>query len=98
MVSALVRPTAGDWGHVPAARARRREHGVVALREVRLEHDAPTEGHSFCLPAVRALPLRPADKVTVLIGENGSGKSTLIEAIAVAAGFNPSERFLHHLG
>ena len=28
-------------------------------------------------------------KVNVIIGENGAGKSTLIEAIAVAAGFNP---------
>jgi len=27
--------------------------------------------------------------VTFLIGENGSGKSTLVEAIAVAAGYNP---------
>ena len=27
--------------------------------------------------------------ITVLAGDNGSGKSTLIEAIAVAAGFNP---------
>jgi predicted ATPase len=27
--------------------------------------------------------------VTFLVGENGTGKSTLIEAIAVAAGFNP---------
>jgi predicted ATPase len=27
--------------------------------------------------------------VTLLAGENGSGKSTLVEAIAVAAGFNP---------
>jgi predicted ATPase len=27
--------------------------------------------------------------VTLLCGDNGSGKSTLIEAIAVAAGFNP---------
>lgn len=28
-------------------------------------------------------------KVTVFAGENGTGKSTLIEALAVAAGFNP---------
>jgi predicted ATPase len=30
-----------------------------------------------------------APGVTFLVGENGSGKSTLVEAIAVAAGFNP---------
>lgn len=46
----------------------------------------------FSLPAIRgladvALQLHPG--VTFLVGENGSGKSTLIEAIAVAAGFNP---------
>ena len=46
----------------------------------------------FSLPAIRALAeidlhLHPG--VTFLVGENGSGKSTLIEAIAVAAGFNP---------
>jgi predicted ATPase len=61
----------------------------VALREVRLEHEAPTDGYPLCLPAVRALPLQLADTVTVLVGENGSGKSTLVEAIAIAAGFNP---------
>ena len=61
----------------------------MALREVRLEHEAPTDGYPLCLPAVRGLPLKLADTVTVLVGENGSGKSTLIEAIAIAAGFNP---------
>jgi predicted ATPase len=54
-----------------------------------LEHEALRDDYPFDLAAVRALPLRLADKVTVLVGENGSGKSTLIEAIAVAAGFNP---------
>jgi predicted ATPase len=46
--------------------------------------------YPFSIPAVRslqALELHP--RVTFLVGENGSGKSTLIEAIAVAAGFNP---------
>jgi predicted ATPase len=33
------------------------------------------------------LPLQP--EVTFFVGDNGSGKSTLVEAIAVAAGFNP---------
>lgn len=65
------------------------DHGVVALREVCLEREVSRECYPFDLPAVRSLPLRLADKVTVLVGENGSGKSTLIEAIAVAAGFNP---------
>jgi predicted ATPase len=76
-------------GRSPTVPAGRCDHGVVALREVRLEHELSRERYPFGLPAVRSLPLRLADKVTVLVGENGSGKSTLIEAIAVAAGFNP---------
>src|SRR5438045_1935194 len=46
--------------------------------------------YPFDIPAIHhleRLDLHP--KVTFLVGENGSGKSTLIEAIAVAAGFNP---------
>ena len=45
----------------------------------------------FTLPAVRALqkPLDLDNRVTIFVGENGTGKSTLIEAIAMAAGFNP---------
>lgn len=61
----------------------------MTLREVRLDPETPTEGYPFDLPAVRALPLRFDTGVTVLVGENGSGKSTLVEAVAVAAGFNP---------
>lgn len=34
-------------------------------------------------------PLEIDSPVTFIVGENGSGKSTLVEAIAVAAGFNP---------
>lgn len=46
--------------------------------------------YPFCLPAIQSLDnieLHP--QVTFIIGENGTGKSTLLEAIAVAAGFNP---------
>ncbi len=46
--------------------------------------------YPFDIPALRALTkldFNPA--VTIFVGENGSGKSTLVEAIAVAAGFNP---------
>lgn len=49
-------------------------------------------GYPFSIPAVSALVERPLNlhpSVTFVVGENGSGKSTLIEAIAVAAGFNP---------
>ena len=46
--------------------------------------------YPFSIPAIRQLHELALDPhVTLLAGENGSGKSTLIEAIAVAAGFNP---------
>jgi predicted ATPase len=46
--------------------------------------------YPFTIPALREtreIVLDPA--VTVLVGENGTGKSTIVEALAVAAGFNP---------
>jgi predicted ATPase len=59
---------------------------VELLRE-RIER--PTE-YPFSIPALRGFEELELDaKVTFLVGDNGSGKSTLIEAIAVAAGFNP---------
>jgi predicted ATPase len=76
---------------------RRREqltsrHREPFLREVRLarERVESFDRHPFSVPAVRALDVLELDPgVTVLVGDNGSGKSTLVEAIAVAAGFNP---------
>jgi energy-coupling factor transporter ATP-binding protein EcfA2 len=48
------------------------------------------DAYPFSIPAVRQLDeLRLDPRVTIFVGENGSGKSTLVEAIAVAAGFNP---------
>src|SRR5438874_3109452 len=48
------------------------------------------DAYPFSIPAVRHLDeLRLDSAVTLFAGENGSGKSTLVEAIAVAAGFNP---------
>jgi predicted ATPase len=41
------------------------------------------------LAAVRGLGDIKFATVTTLVGDNGSGKSTVIEALAVAAGFNP---------
>lgn len=62
------------------------------IKAIRLDA-APGGGYPFDLPAVRALTGRGGlpltTPVTFLAGDNGSGKSTLIEAIAVAAGFNP---------
>lgn len=63
------------------------------VRRVRLPAAASTGRYPYTLPVVRWLASAPglplADGVTFLVGENGSGKSTLIEAVAVAAGFNP---------
>ena len=48
------------------------------------------EAYPFSIPAIRELSeLKLGSRVTLFAGENGSGKSTLVEAIAVAAGFNP---------
>ena len=48
------------------------------------------EAYPFSIPAIRQLDeLKLESPVTLFAGENGSGKSTLVEAIAVAAGFNP---------
>ncbi|MGH7883534.1 MAG: AAA family ATPase [Candidatus Dormibacteraceae bacterium] len=71
------------------ARAREPKGGFirsVSLPEGRIEKDR----YPFTIPAIASLDtldLHPA--VTLLVGENGSGKSTLVEALAVAAGFNP---------
>ncbi|MGH3862737.1 AAA family ATPase [Actinokineospora sp.] len=73
------------------SRARTRTGGFV--EQVRLDPHAGTGRYPFTLPIVRhldrvgGLELDPA--VTFLVGDNGTGKSTLVEAIAVAAGFNP---------
>lgn len=63
------------------------------VRGVRFGKAVPSEDWLSKLPVVRQLAamerLEFAAPVTFLVGENGVGKSTLIEAIAVAAGFNP---------
>jgi len=64
------------------------------VRRVRLPAEASTGGYPFTLPAMAWLArsregLELPAGVTFLVGENGTGKSTLIEAVAVAAGFNP---------
>lgn len=62
------------------------------IRAVKLRRDeVPDFGrYPFAIPAVAHLDTLPLDAgLTVLVGDNGSGKSTLIEAIAIAARFNP---------
>lgn len=75
-----------------AKKAKVEPRGEPFLTRVTLNRTAiesPDE-YPFCLPVVRnltTLDFHPA--VTYIVGENGTGKSTLLEAIAVAAGFNP---------
>lgn len=62
------------------------------IRSVVLKREEAPDAAAFpfSVPAIaglRELDLDPG--VTLFAGENGSGKSTLIEAIAIAAGFNP---------
>ncbi len=80
----------------PRARAYHDEPsspGGGFVRWIELDRETPEAGYPYALAAVAALraagrwPLDPA--VTFLVGDNGSGKSTLVEAVAVAAGFNP---------
>ena len=62
------------------------------VRSVVLKRDeiSDPEAYPFSIPALRQLDELPLDpRVTLFAGENGSGKSTLVEAIAIAAGFNP---------
>ncbi len=62
------------------------------LRSVVLKRDEVPDfdAYPFAIPAIRGLDeLALHPNVTLFAGENGSGKSTLVEAIAVAAGFNP---------
>jgi predicted ATPase len=62
------------------------------VRSVALKRDEVEDfaAYPFSIPAIRDLDELPLDpQVTFFAGENGSGKSTLVEAIAVAAGFNP---------
>lgn len=62
------------------------------IRSISLKRDSVPSFQSFpfYLPSIRALEeLSFHPNVTFFVGENGMGKSTLLEAIAVAAGFNP---------
>lgn len=62
---------------------------IQSVRFVPPQPDA-LEKYPFCIPAVRSCgELSLQSPVTFFTGENGSGKSTILEAIAIAAGFNP---------
>lgn len=63
------------------------------IREITLKELPDKTGYPWSLPVVKSLAngggLQFRSPVTFFVGENGMGKSTLIEAVAVAAGFNP---------
>jgi len=68
------------------------------IRRVRLEREkVPSfNTYPFHLPSIKTLDeLHLHPNVTYFVGENGMGKSTLLEAIAVAAGFNPEGGSYH---
>lgn len=62
------------------------------VRRVQLLHEQIPNynNYPFDLPMIHQLhELSLHPQVTYFVGENGMGKSTLLEAIAIAAGFNP---------
>ena len=62
------------------------------ISEARIEKAIPEESYLNDIAAIAEMKKRPLDlrsSITFLIGENGTGKSTIIEALAIAAGFNP---------
>lgn len=66
---------------------------------VRYASPVPEGSYLNKIPAIRWLAengvLAFTKPVTFLVGENGMGKSTLIEAVAMAAGFNPEGGTFH---
>ena len=66
---------------------------TLDIREIRIDADIPQTEYYASLPAVRQIiqehGISLTKPITFFVGENGIGKSTLIEAVAVAAGFNP---------
>ncbi len=70
--------------------AARSDGGFLLSLELEREKVPSFDAYPFSVPAVMGLTSLDFHRhVTFLVGENGAGKSTLIEAIAVAAGFNP---------
>lgn len=84
-----------DWCHdglTTNKPAKKRSLDQAFVRALVLKRDEVVDfdAYPFSIPAIKQLDELALDPhVTLFAGENGSGKSTLIEAIAVAAGFNP---------
>lgn len=66
---------------------------TLDIREIRIDEHIPQTEYYADLPAVKQIirkgGIALSSPITFFVGENGIGKSTLIEAIAVAASFNP---------
>ena len=79
------------WCHDGLLSPTRNTDGAL-IRAIVLKRDEVDDfdAYPFSIPAIGQLDELALDPhVTFFAGENGSGKSTLVEAIAVAAGFNP---------
>ncbi|MGI9595788.1 MAG: AAA family ATPase [Acidimicrobiales bacterium] len=72
----------------PADAADEKSHAAADAADER-SAEAAGELYGLDLAAVAMLDQVEFGPVTVLAGANGSGKSTVVEALAVAAGFNP---------
>lgn len=63
------------------------------IDDIILRREPSADSYLNKLPIVRFLKKKKKitlnSPVTIFVGENGTGKSTLLEAVAVAAGFNP---------
>ena len=66
---------------------------TLDIREIRIDEDIPKTEYFASLPAIKQIiqeqGILLSKPITFFLGENGIGKSTLIEAVAIAAGFNP---------
>ena len=66
---------------------------ALDIRGMQINDTLPEDAYYAALPVISKIRrdggLELTKPITFFVGEHGTGKSTLIEAIAVAAGFNP---------
>ena len=101
-MSAVIRSGGADPPYLRAVTlGHEGEAGAGAASDGRGDRDSPGDetgdggngcggnGYADDLAAIATLDRLRFGPITVLAGDNGSGKSTVVEALAVAAGFNP---------
>ena len=70
------------------------------IKEIELNSPIARESYINHIPSIKHFAKNKKlflnSNITFLVGENGSGKSTFIEAIAIAAGFNPEGGTLNY--